>query len=70
MSTTETLTLETEADARPFYGKRVWVLQDGERVRRTIKEHWAPGYGERNNCVVLVARTNGLKTHLPLTIEI
>jgi hypothetical protein len=34
--------IETELDARPFYGRRVWIVLDGERLRRTIEADALP----------------------------
>ena len=38
----ELLPIRTEACARPFYGHRVWIVLDGERLRRTIEPDTHP----------------------------
>lgn len=72
---TETITLTTEAEARRFYGQRVWLLEDGERVRRTLLADARPvtgtdkTYGEYWNSIIIKANVNTWRQSLPITIE-
>lgn len=64
--------LTTEAEARPFYGRRVRLLIDGEEFTRTILPDDIPAgdgrtMGEYWDRVILKARTNAYRTSLRST---
>lgn len=72
-------TITTEAEARPYYGRRVWLVDPdtGARVRRTIVADDRPAgdgrtMGEYWNRVILKARTAAHLASLDggLTIEV
>lgn len=74
----ELLPIRSELDARPFYGRRVWIVLDGERLRRTIEADTIPAgdgrtMGEFHDRVIVRALKSwsriGLRNH-ELSIEV